>query len=80
MAQLTVTVQALHSIFDDEGHMMSPGFEYKVKSGPLVNEHIENGLLTVAPEPEEIDAPAEDKKATTKPARAQSSAESPSGV
>lgn len=69
MASINVIVHSNHVIFDDDGHAMNDGYEYKVKHGPLVDEYLSIGLLV-----ELTDAPAEDTapaKSTTKSTRAQ---------
>jgi hypothetical protein len=53
-ATFKVNVQGVHTVFDDDGHALSPGWEYSVKHGPLVDELIDSGFLTTVQEADEV--------------------------
>ena len=72
-ATITVDVQAAHSIFDDQGTQLIPGIPNKTKHGPLVDEYLSTGLLTLV-EQEETPADTAPKSAPTKSTRSQETA------
>lgn len=66
MSKKNVFVQSSHVLNDDAGHPLSPGSQYSVSDGPLINQYIADGLLDVVEaSADKAKAKAEDK---TKPA------------
>jgi hypothetical protein len=70
MSKKTVVVQAEHTIFDDEGHALTPGATVKVSDGPIIEAYILNGFLTVVSnDTEKVVEREEPKKSTQTPTK-----------